>query len=326
MRRLNVLYTVDTEISAPLRPDWRETGLRDDLARDIHGRTGSGDFGIGFQMDLLDRHGLTGVFLVEALHPDAAGPAPLREIVAAVRRPHEVQLHLHTEWLGRMEASILPGRTGQHIRQFTEDEQAALLARGIANLEAAGAPRPIAYRAGNYGADRATLRALARNGIRFDTSYNIPYLDGDCDLASLGTLYQPRAVDGLAEYPVTSFFDRPGAVRHLQLCACSAGEMEWVLTEAWRRQWGSVVIVSHSFELIRRPATAEARASPNRVVVRRFGRLCRFLERHRDRFRSVGFADLDPDDLPSSQPPAPLVSAWPRTAWRMAEQLLSRVY
>jgi len=325
---LNVFITIDTEITAPYSDRWRETGLSFELARDIHGRTRSGDFGIGHQMRVMNEHGLEGVFFVEALCADAAGDAPLAEIVATVQEHgHEVQLHLHTEWLRRL-AEPLPGvaRTGQNIRDFPLEEQVALLRRGAENLRRAGAPAPVAYRAGNYGADEDTLRALARTGIRYDTSYNFTYADAACGLGTLGTLRQPRSAHGLLEFPITYFRDRPGHWRHAQLCACSAGELEWVLLEAWRRGWWSVVIVSHSFELIRRPGAADEIAAPNRVVVGRFERLCRFLASHRDKFRTRGFAGLDPDEVPTDVEADPLESSLGRTSWRLVEQLLSRVY
>ncbi len=75
-----------------------------------------------------------------------------------------MQLHLHTEWLEFAPDSPVGGRTGQHIKDFTREDQAVLIEYGIARLVAAGAPRPTAFRAGNYGANDDTLRALALCG------------------------------------------------------------------------------------------------------------------------------------------------------------------
>src|SRR6478609_6242763 len=97
---LNVFITVDTEVW-PLLPDWREAGLTRDIDRDIYGNTPSGSYGISYQMDVLDRHGLKGVFFVEPLFAEVAGRDRLRAIVAEIQgRGHEVQVHIHPEWLG----------------------------------------------------------------------------------------------------------------------------------------------------------------------------------------------------------------------------------
>src|SRR5215831_11935639 len=63
---LQVFLTIDTEVW-PQTPNWRETGLSQDIRRDIYGAALEGEFGLPFQMDLLDAHGLKAVFFVEAL-------------------------------------------------------------------------------------------------------------------------------------------------------------------------------------------------------------------------------------------------------------------
>ena len=89
----------------------------------------------------------------------------------------------------------------------------------------------------------------------------------------------------------------------------------WESLEAGRR---SVMIVSHSFELLGRDRTR-----PDPIAVRRFEALCRFLDRHRDQFRARGFGDLQP----AAEVPQPLplrMPIWP-TARRLAEQGLRRL-
>jgi hypothetical protein len=236
-----------------------------------------------------------------------------------------VQLHLHSEWLEWLQPSPLPGRTGQHLKEFTEDEQALLLGRGIENLRACGVDNLIAFRAGNYGANFATLRALARHGIRFDTSHNTCYLSSSCGLDTGEPLLQPTLLEGVYEYPVSYFHDWPGHRRHAQLCACSARELEAALLAAWRQGWHSFVLVSHSFELLQRGVDEGKPPRPDRIVIRRFHRLCRFLDRNRDKFRTVFFADLDTEGTPRPVANYPLRSASRHTVWRVAEQLARRV-
>src|SRR5262249_8472866 len=149
-------------------------------------------------------------------------------------RGHEVQLHVHTEWLQWLRKSPLPGRVGENLKDFTLDEQTRLIELGLEQLRACGAKNVCAFRAGNYGANVDTLRALARSAIRYDTSYDAAYLNSDCGLDEAGLLLQPTMMHGVCEIPITFFTDWPGHYRHAQLCACSAAEMQHALMQAWK--------------------------------------------------------------------------------------------
>src|SRR5262249_11015926 len=103
-RRLLVLPTVDTEVW-PFRPGWPNVRLAPgerDLAcqyeRCILGATDRGEFGLRYQLDLLNRHGLRATFFVEPLHAAAVGDRWLKEMVGTiVEAGQDVQLHAHTE-------------------------------------------------------------------------------------------------------------------------------------------------------------------------------------------------------------------------------------
>jgi hypothetical protein len=146
----------------------------------------------------------------------------------------------------------VPARPSRNIKAYAEDEQTRFLALGLENLRACGFDHLCAFRAGNYGANFATLRALARNGIAFDTSHNAYYLDSACGLRISSLMLQLGRIGGVFEFPTTFFQDSPGHFRYAQLRACSACELEGALLPAWRRGWHAFVLVSHTFELIRR--------------------------------------------------------------------------
>lgn len=322
---MTVFLTVDTEFW-PRNPGFGSRGqaIRQDLARDfqrdIYGVTGRGDFGIRFQMDLLGSHGLRGVFFVESLFASILAPEPLQDIVTQVQAAgHEVQLHIHTEWLQLPMAAILPGRTGHHIREFTLDEQRLLISLGRDNLYQAGSKRICAFRAGNYGANRDTLRALASLGIPFDTSHNAAYLGTSCRIDTQEPLRQPTRIEGVLELPVTCFADMPWHVRPAQISACSAEEMRGALTKAWRAGWPYFVIVTHSNEILNRRGDG-----PNPVILDRYRDLCRFLGANADKFTTGTFGDLERAEAPLPTPPAPIHSSPLRTARRLGEQLVQR--
>ncbi len=324
---VGVFLTIDTEISSPLGPGWRDEGLRFELDRDVFGRTERGDYGIDYQMTVFDRHRLTATFFVEALFASEAGIEPLRTMVDSIRRKgHAVELHLHTEWLARFRANPLGGATGQHIREFGVEDQARLLALGQANLGQAGAPTVSAYRAGNFGASWETLKALGRVGIRTDTSMNPAHFGGACRMPVSAVPSGLVERYGVLELPVTVFEDRPGHYRPLQVCACSSAEMEAVLLHAWRENVPFVVLLTHSFELLKRNGRAARYWKPSAIRIRRFERLCRFLGEHREKFETLTFATPRLDDARFREPHRLMRSTLARTARRFAEQLWDRVW
>jgi hypothetical protein len=321
---LKVLITIDTEIW-PRCQRWRETQLADEIRSHIYGETRDKDFGIPYQMEVFERHGIKAVFFVEALFATALGLGRLAEITGLIKdRGHEIQLHIHPEWVKWITPPILDGRSGYNLKDFSESDQLDLILRGLDNFRSCGIHHVRAFRAGNYGANNATLRALRTAGIEFDTSYNPAFLDTDCGIVAEDLLLQPVRIEGTYEFPVSSFFDMGAHIRPAQLCACSIGEMQHALYSAWQAGWCSFVIVSHSFELVHRPKDGGL-ATPRRFVISRFEELCRFLEVNRDRFETVGFNDLD-------TPRSGGIAEWPavrgrpmRTAWRLVEQAIGRV-
>jgi hypothetical protein len=321
----SVFITVDTEVW-PTTSDWRTTKLGLEMERDIYGKTSRGEYGLRFQLDMLDSFGLKAVFFVESLFASEV-PDRLSEIVGLIRgRGHDVQLHLHPEWLEWMTNPPVRGKKSQYLKDFTEDEQALIIERALTNLRGAGADSVCAFRAGNYGGNLDTLKALKRNGIRYDTTYNFPYLSSQCSMHLPSPLLQPKELEGVVEYPVTFYQDWPGHYRHLQLTACSFGEIKHALLEARREGWSSVVLVSHSFELLKNRKRPDKPLLPDRICVRRFKHLCRFLADHADQFPTATFAGQGPDATPvSTSGNRTLQSNLLRTVRRYGQQLVRRL-
>lgn len=290
----------------------------------FYGAGATGAYGVPYQLDLLARRGLKATYFTEALFADAIGLGPLQRLVSEIEGAgQEVQLHLHTEWLTELTHTRLPSPFRQFIREFGRLEQEQLIAHGVTNLRECGAGPVVAFRAGSYGANVDTLRALAANGIAFDSSHNPPYVGGACGLDFGQPLLQPRRVEGVWEFPVSVFEDYPGHLRPAQLCACSFGELATALERAWQAGWQSFVIVLHSFELVRGFNQRPPRTAPDTINLRRFERLCAFLAENRDRFPTRHFRDLDPALL-AEAPAAPVRGRLRHTLWRHVEQAVSR--
>jgi peptidoglycan/xylan/chitin deacetylase (PgdA/CDA1 family) len=309
-----VLITIDTELSALLFQ--RGVDADANYMASIEGRTAQGAFGIGWQMDCLEAHRLKGVFFVDPMPALVYGPDIIARIIEPiVARGHEVQLHIHTEWLAWAGHAPVKAR-GQNIADFAFEDQTLLIARARDLLVTAAAPAPIAFRAGNYGADDNTLRALAALGIAWDSSFNAAYRDAPCRIGLTDGAIDPLMHCGVKELPVGGIIDRPGHVRHAQICALSSHEMTAALDHAAETGRPAFVIVTHSFEMLSRD-----RQRPNRVVMDRFEALCRHVA-NRKTLTIAGFADLS-GDLPDQPSGERLPSDRFRTFVRIAEQAVA---
>lgn len=310
-----ILITVDTELSALFHQ--RGVPLAANFASSIDGECAGGRFGIGWQMDQMEARGLKGVFFVDPLPSLVYGEAWLADVVGPiVARGHEAQLHIHTEWLAWAKASPVGGHQGQNLSDFCLENQKVLLDLAIDLLMRAGAPRPTAFRAGNYGADDNSLRALAELGLTWDSSVNAPYLGGACRIGL--TADQIGAVErhGIIELPVAGLSERMGQVRPAQICALSAREMRDALRHAAHHQHAAFVIVTHSFEMLSRD-----RKRANRAVIARFEAMCDAIAAHPQLF-SAGFNNLDAAALARTreEQPTRLDPNRLRTLARMVEQ------
>ncbi len=310
---LPVLITIDTEYSAGLYARGIATDRADNFDRAIACRSAKGEAGLFYQMEVFDRCGLKAVFFVDPMPALVWGQGAVDAMVQPIiDRGHEVQLHCHTEWLSFAETSPLPGRTGLNIKDFTQAEQRVLLEWGLERIEQAGAPRPTAFRAGNYGANDDTLRALAQLGLRWDSSFPAGLASSMCDISLPTGDCRPAAHCGLQEFPASAIRSRDGS-RHAQVTALSLSEMRAAITHAARSNWPGFCLVSHSFELYNRAAQR-----PNALLCRRFEKLCEWLGSSREAV-SAGFGDLEVD---LANPGLSLLPhSYARTGARMAQQL-----
>jgi peptidoglycan/xylan/chitin deacetylase (PgdA/CDA1 family) len=308
-----VFLTIDIEIA------WRHhaAGLEPAVveARSIE----PGGVGLGWQLDLLARHGLKACFFVDPLPARLYGLDPFRRIVAAVLDAgHEVQLHAHPNWTGATLADRRAHGSFELI-DLSADGQRKLLAEAAALLVAAGAPRPIAFRSGSYSANDDTLSALAAIGIGYDSSHNGAHHPWPSAIGLPASRIAPVARRGVVEVPVTVIEDTPGVWRNFQICALSAGEMRAALDHAIAENHAATVIVGHSFELANRAGLA-----PNRVHVRRFEALCALLSARRERAPTAHFADCPSLPLDRNDQPLP-ANRW-RRGRRQAEQAWSNLF
>ncbi len=287
-------------------------------------RPGGGEHGVRAIMDVLEAAGLAGVFFVDSAIAAIDSPAALREVCREIiERGHDVQLHLHpgARAYARVRAAGpvagKPPGTADNLHAYDEDEQHALLVEARDVLAEAAGRTPVAFRAGNYGVNDASLRALARAGFAVDLSYNLAYLGGQCRLS--GHHNAPYRAEGLVEIPVTQLIGNrtPGrGYRPLEiscLTADEAGRALRILNAAGQRV---ATLMFHSFGLLKHRTGRWERAREDRVVRRRLERVCEWLAENADAFEVSRLADAVArpvwlDEIADGP------EAWPKTTWAL---------
>lgn len=305
-----VFLTIDTELM------WRHHAAGLDAASIAARSLEPAGVGVHWQLAELARWGLKATFFVDPMPARVYGLDLFRRTVEAILAAgQEVQLHLHPNWAG----AKLHDRAAHsrfELIDYPAHEQRELIetARGL--IEDIGAPRPVAFRAGSYAGNDDTLAALTSLGFTYDSSHNGSEHPWPSAIRLPVRAIAPVVHRGLIEVPVTLIEDRPGRLRHFQICALSAGEMRAALDHAAAGDHAAVTIVSHGFELANRAGTRA-----NRVHVARFRALCHMLAGRRDRLATAHFADRP--TLPLDRADAPLSPSLLRTGMRQIEQAWS---
>jgi hypothetical protein len=300
-----------------------------ELAWYFYGGDGAHGLGLPYQLRTLARTGLKATFFIDPLFSYALGQKPLGELISLVQEHRqEIGLHLHPEWLTDPRCAGLPRFSGPLLHQYVEADQAALIRAGLDRLRTLGARQVPTFRAGSWGASLTTLCALAANGVAYDSSLNGCFAASFPGMSGRLSDVQPVRLEGVWEFPVTNFIDRPPAGRRpLHVCAASLGEFRTALEHAAANQWFAVVIVLHSFEFVRVQRLASGKLpTPQRLVAARFEKLCAYLAANADRFETCHFADLNASAIPDTSQAEVAVSWLGRTAGRQVQQLVSRLY
>ena len=298
--RNRVFITVDTEHSiggafadARLKPVGNE--------KRIFGRFGDRQLGIPLIMDIADTYGMRITFFVEVLNKHYFGSEETKDVCKYILdRGHDVQLHLHPNYLNFKMADPQRREFTDLIGEYPVERQMDFLYEGIGSLTQYGAPRPIAFRAGCFGANECTLRALRDCGFVVDSSYNRSYLGNSCLLEDKG-INDLTLLDGIWELPITNFIEHTGirSARHIpmDINGASADEMKFVLRQAKISGPRSITIIMHSFSFIKPYDVQYNKVRPRQHVISRFVNLCRFLRENAEAFEVKTIGSLKKEEL-----------------------------
>lgn len=296
---LQILLTFDIEIWCG---GWQDIDGRFPAAFDryIYGTSMAGNYALPKTLEILNAHGLKGVFFVEPLFAAHFGIEPLARIVRLIREAgQEIQLHLHPEWQDEALAPLIPRheRKRQHLSMYDAGEQTALIGHGLRLLREADAGAITAFRAGSFACNAATYVALESNGIPYDCSLNVTVDHSGADLDAGHRRPGCHGIGNVTALPISVFRSGAGRLRHVQVGACAYAEIIQAMRAARAAGWRQFNLLSHNFEML-----LPGSHRPDWTVVRRFERLCRFLHEHCDIYPTRNFSTASFVDDPVGRP------------------------
>lgn len=324
---LRFMFTIDTEISLG---GALEDPLLEPVGADrrIWGQTDRGRHGIELFMDVFDEHDLRGVFFLEPFGSRLVDPRPLEEAARLiVERGHDVELHVHPEFRIDLREAQRRGETPSGLmREYSLEDQRAMLREAADLLEGWTGYRPIAFRAGSFGLDETGADACVSEGLMIDSSYNLWAIDhGACGFSRHPPLNDVAFLpNGLLEVPVTNLVARGlrGGLRNFDLASLNTSEMIAVIEQMWASGARVVSSLTHSFRLLRTTNVQYRGARLDPVNLHRVRALCRWLRDNRDRVQVCTFHDLPLQRWRKELGPAPSKPALPSPpAWASATRL-----
>lgn len=279
----SALLTIDTELT------WRHHRPGESWETNYALSVEPARVGLSYQLAKLRSFGLKACFFVDPMPAAVFGLEVVERMVKTVLDAgQEVQLHLHPMWADTDRNGLTSESPAFELIDHDRERQRDLIAQARDWLVEAGAPDPIAFRSGSYAANDDTLRALHELGFRYDSSHNgceAPWPSAiDLPIEQIA----PIEREGVTVIPVTQLAIPGGSVRHVQICAVSLAEMRAAIDHAQANALPVITMVGHSFEL----ATRDGQR-PNRIVKRRFDRLCALLAERADSVPTQHFADLE---------------------------------
>jgi hypothetical protein len=276
-------------------------------------------------MDILEEHGFRATFFTEVFCSYIVG----FEVVAGVfryiaQRDHDAQLHLHPEQ--RFYGEFLKGgpyREEPLLFGFSAEEQCELISDGVHLFRELSGKPPVAFRAGCYAASEVTLAALRNNGILIDSSYNLAFLGQSCGFR-YRPINAPRPFEGLCEFPITNFLARGEGYKPLEVSAVSVWEILAVIRALQEAGCRDVVLVLHSFSLLKNRGIRFENCRPSRIVISRLRKLCQALSQMQEEIEVRTFSEA-PLPPPASETTVVPAVGWFRPAIRKAVQGLDNL-
>ncbi len=278
-----VYITFDVECS--MGGAWQNPSLKPVTpARAIWGEYGEQRLGLPLIVEILQQYGLAATFFVEAFTDEQGYPGEMeRCCVYLLDHGQDVQLHIHPnhKHYGLHQQGQPHPRTDA-IADLSAEAQRALLQEGAQRIARWTGRPPAAFRAGNMAGSEETLKQLETLGILIDSSYTFPYAGGQCRFDAQKPFNGSRWYGGVLELALSGFHQPnwPGLhpAKPLDLVGISFQECRNAI-KLICGAGADAVLILHSFSLFKVRDVQYAGGRLNRIVARRFRRLCRWLAR-----------------------------------------------
>lgn len=228
-----LIITVDTELSSHKG----KIG--------IIGNIDGAEYGIQKIMEICDKYGVKATFFVDVYGYKKIGIDDMKAICKSIyEKGHDVQLHTHPD---------VYDKNRGYMALYNLDEQIEIISEGKKIFENYLGFSPVAHRAGDWGADYNTLKALEVNGIPLDCSmfYQWPL----CGL-NKPILTKNRCIrhNEILEIPATVFLSPSLGVfnqnRLFDLNANPLNELIYILNLIRNSNLKLAVLTLHSFSFL----------------------------------------------------------------------------
>ena len=301
----NIIISVDVECALPGNLKSAEL-LPVGVERRVYCNNSKESYGIEFLMRTLDDYNMKGVFFCDSAMRYLTSEDTAAKVITDIdRQGHDVQLHLHpiyklwkTNGLG---GKILFENWSDNIGELPIEIQDNFIQEGVEFIKKYINKSPIAFRAGNYGANLDTLNVLKKYNFKFDSSYNLwarqqkKYNNQSITNDIKNT---PFIVNGIIEVPVTNYiagFNK--AYRFFAPEGASSLEMITALKYLHSINIEYVVIVLHSFSFAKNTKDVTKEVRFNSVAYNRFINTLDFIAKEKDKYRVRTFSELDCNDM-----------------------------
>lgn len=328
-----VYITVDVECS--MGGAWRNPSLHPvPPSRAMMGEYGNQQLGLPLIADILCGNGVAGTFFVEAFTEEQGFQGQTEGICQyLLDRGQDVQLHIHPNHKHfALHQKGLPYPFTDDMADLSAEQQTALLAEGCQRLARWTGVAPVAFRAGNMAASEAVLPQVSAAGLRIDSSYCFPFAGGQCRFRPEEPYNGTKWYGDVLELALSGFYQPPWPglkpARPLDVVGTSFEECRDGITRICQAGAEAVVIL-HSFSLFKVRSVQYDGGRLNRIVARRFRRLCEWLAEHKDEFPARTCRQLA-EAIGRGQYTAKAVTpprlSGPRALVRSAVQAVNRYY
>jgi hypothetical protein len=184
-----VLITIDTEIG--------ELGenYENPFELLIEGKLNGQKVGYKLIIKMLKKYNAIGEFFVDIYPFQKLGEQKFKKLCQnIVASGHKVNLHTHPSKM------FDPNRKFMH--EYSLKEQTEILKNGKNKIKEWTGIYPLAHRAGGYGINKNTFKALNQVGIKFDSSYF--YKNSNCKYRS-SNINNVFKINQITEIPVTTY-------------------------------------------------------------------------------------------------------------------------